>query len=240
MTNKQNADASESFRQLMAAYSKAFSSTPDSVKEEENADDTATTTENGTTPSPRTASILDADDETTETALEFNLERAKLLNRQKEQELEEQAQKIKRLKARNARRWLSIILRGILAVTAIVFVGIQLWNCNAIVSEYVAYMIHTDKESPVVIISWMATSLGEVVGILWVIARNLFPFHDKHRDREAEKQNPKQTQLITNRPGARKSDRGDSVYTAVESNQAASRRPNEQRGWRHDARRAPS
>lgn len=188
MTNKQNADASESFRQLMAAYSKAFSSTPDSVKEEENADDTATTTENGTTPSPRTASILDADDETTETALEFNLERAKLLNRQKEQELEEQAQKIKRLKARNARRWLSIILRGILAVTAIVFVGIQLWNCNAIVSEYVAYMIHTDKESPVVIISWMATSLGEVVGILWVIARNLFPFHDKHRDREAEKQ----------------------------------------------------
>lgn len=154
MTNKQNADASESFRQLMAAYSKAFSSTPDSVKEEENADDTATTTENGTTPSPRTASILDADDETTETALEFNLERAKLLNRQKEQELEEQAQKIKRLKARNARRWLSIILRGILAVTAIV-----------------------------------------VVGILWVIARNLFPFHDKHRDREAEKQNPKQTQL---------------------------------------------
>ena len=54
MTNKQNADASESFRQLMAAYSKAFSSTPDSVKEEENADDTATTTENGTTPSPRT------------------------------------------------------------------------------------------------------------------------------------------------------------------------------------------
>lgn len=52
MTNKQNADASESFRQLMAAYSKAFSSTPDSVKEEENADDTATTTENGTTPSP--------------------------------------------------------------------------------------------------------------------------------------------------------------------------------------------
>lgn len=169
MTNKQNADASESFRQLMAAYSKAFSSTPDSVKEEENADDTATTTENGTTPSPRTASILDADDETTETALEFNLERAKLLNRQKEQELEEQAQKIKRLKARNARRWLSIILRGILAVTAIVFVGIQLWNCNAIVSEY--------------------------VGILWVIARNFFPFHDKHRDREAEKQNPKQTQL---------------------------------------------
>ena len=48
MANKQNADASESFRQLMAAYSKAFSSTPDSVKEEENADDTATTTENGT------------------------------------------------------------------------------------------------------------------------------------------------------------------------------------------------
>lgn len=137
MTNKQNADASESFRQLMAAYSKAFSSTPDSVKEEENADDTATTTENGTTPSPRTASILDADDETTETALEFNLERAKLLNRQKEQELEEQAQKIKRLKARNARRWLSIILRGILAVTAIVFVGIRgvlfirrLWTTN--------------------------------------------------------------------------------------------------------------
>lgn len=195
MTNKQNADASESFRQLMAAYSKAFSSTPDSVKEEENADDTATTTENGTTPSPRTASILDADDETTETALEFNLERAKLLNRQKEQELEEQAQKIKRLKARNARRWLSIILRGILAVTAIVFVGIQLWNCNAIGLRIRRIHDPHRQRIPVVIISWMATSLGEVVGILWVIARNLFPFHDKHRDREAEKQNPKQTQL---------------------------------------------
>ena len=193
MTNKQNADASESFRQLMAAYSKAFSSTPDSVKEEENADDTATTTENGTTPSPRTASILDADDETTETALEFNLERAKLLNRQKEQELEEQAQKIKRLKARNARRWLSIILRGILAVTAIVFVGIQLWNCNAIVSEYVAYMIHTDKESPVVIISWMATSLGEVVGILWVIPSTTNTVTVKPKNKTQNKPNWKKT-----------------------------------------------
>lgn len=98
MTNKQNADASEAFRQLMAAYSKAFSSTPDSVKEEENADDTATTTENGTTPSPRTASILDADDETTETALEFNLERAKLLNRQKNRSSRNKPRKSKDLR----------------------------------------------------------------------------------------------------------------------------------------------
>ena len=196
MTNKQNADASESFRQLMAAYSKAFSSTPDSVKEEENADDTATTTENGTTPSPRTASILDADDETTETALEFNLERAKLLNQQKEQELEEQAQKIKRLKARNARRWLSIILRGILAVTAIVFVGIQLWNCNAIVSEYVAYMIHTRQRIPGRHHLLDGNKPRRKSSASYGSSHdNLFPFHDKHRDREAEKQNPKQTQL---------------------------------------------
>ena len=43
--------------------------------------------------------------------------------------------------------------------------------------------------------------------------------------------------MLRSRPGARKSGRGDSVYTAVESKQAASSRPNEQRGWRHDARK---
>ncbi len=204
MTNKQNADASESFRQLMAAYSKAFSSTPDSVKEEENADDTATTTENGTTreclePPPH---WTPDDRKPTETALEFSLERAlNSLNRQPRTG----ARGTRPEHANDVRRGTGKTMADAghhpparntpASVTAIVFVGIQLWNCNAIVSEYVAYMIHTDKESPVVIISSMATSLGEVVGILWVIARNLFPFHDKHRDREAEKQNPKQTQL---------------------------------------------
>lgn len=38
-------------------------------------------------------------------------------------------------------------------------------------------------------------------------------------------------------PGARRERSGRSVYTAVESNQAASSWLNEQRGWRHDADR---
>ena len=38
-----------------------------------------------------------------------------------------------------------------------------------------------------VLITWLSSTIVEIIGILWVIARSLFPFHDRHRDAKGEK-----------------------------------------------------
>lgn len=47
-----------------------------------------------------------------------------------------------------------------------IFFGFYLWQIRA----------HMDSA---VMIAWLSASVVEVVGILWVIARNLFPYRDK-------------------------------------------------------------
>lgn len=38
-----------------------------------------------------------------------------------------------------------------------------------------------------VIVAWLSATLVEIIGILWVVTRSLFPFHDGLRDKAAEK-----------------------------------------------------
>lgn len=76
-------------------------------------------------------------------------------------------------------------LRKVIAYIALFFVGSQMLWCNVLVTVYVRCNIHT--VDPYVIVAWMGASLVEVVGILWVIARSLFPFRDKYRNVMAEK-----------------------------------------------------
>lgn len=79
-------------------------------------------------------------------------------------------------------------LRNRLGTAAIVFVSVQLGVCNLGVIIYFVYCICRGWGIPnEVIIGWMAASLVEVIGVLWVIARSLFPFRDRYRDKNSEK-----------------------------------------------------
>lgn len=79
-------------------------------------------------------------------------------------------------------------LRNRLGTAAIVFVSVQLAVCNIGVIMYFIYCICKGWGIPnEVIIGWMAAGLVEVIGVLWVIARSLFPFRDSHRDKSSEK-----------------------------------------------------
>ncbi len=53
---------------------------------------------------------------------------------------------------------------------------------------FAAYMLAYHGRVPSqVMIAWMTSTIVEIIGILWVIARSLFPFHDLHRDTAGEK-----------------------------------------------------
>lgn len=79
-------------------------------------------------------------------------------------------------------------LRNRLGTAAIVFVSVQLAVCNIGVIMYFIYCICKGWGIPnEVIIGWMAAGLVEVIGVLWVIARSLFPFRDRYRDKNSEK-----------------------------------------------------
>ncbi|RYN12662.1 hypothetical protein PG2006B_1128 [Bifidobacterium animalis subsp. animalis] len=78
-------------------------------------------------------------------------------------------------------------LRKLMVYWALRFVGLQIVVCDLVMAGYViTELCKNHPIAPQVIMTWLSTSLVEVVGILWVIARNLFPFHDKYRDKKAE------------------------------------------------------
>lgn len=111
---------------------------------------------------------------------EYELRRLAAENRAKE--LDNEATRLE-----NDQRGLENELRRTLGLTAIKFVAAQLIVCDALLALYVNYTMNMGWSIPnEVIIGWMAASLVEIIGILWVIARSLFPFRDKHRDHDAE------------------------------------------------------
>ena len=57
---------------------------------------------------------------------------------------------------------------------------------------YVFFSFWFDHAVPSnVMVAWMASTFVEVIGILWVITRSLFPFNDAYRDRDGEKSKTK-------------------------------------------------
>lgn len=79
-------------------------------------------------------------------------------------------------------------LRKMMVYWAIGFVGTQILISDGLVVYYIAAELWRDHSiAPQIIMTWLGTSLAEIIGILWVIARNLFPFHDKYRNSKAER-----------------------------------------------------
>lgn len=112
-------------------------------------------------------------------------------------EIEKLHIEIEKLRAEVARKRQSNLLRVILAIFALLFVGAQLIASDWLVFQYMNAQLAVGRTLPTeFLIAWLAASLVEVIGILWVIARSLFPFRDKHRDQKAE--NKKQSSVIRN------------------------------------------
>lgn len=79
-------------------------------------------------------------------------------------------------------------LRKTLAEKALLYIKWQLIATNVgfilclILFPFVHYAITSE-----VFMAWFTATIVEIIGILWVIARSLFPFHDRKRDKKAEK-----------------------------------------------------
>ncbi|PPF47050.1 hypothetical protein C5B85_01885 [Pseudoclavibacter sp. AY1F1] len=79
-------------------------------------------------------------------------------------------------------------LRKNLAYWAIGFVCAQLVFANLFFAIYLGH--NAVRPNPAIMIAWLSGTVVEVIGILWVIARSLFPFKDKSRSKASEKNPP--------------------------------------------------
>ena len=83
-------------------------------------------------------------------------------------------------------------LREKVATKSLKFVTRQLIVTNVVVLGYVIFSFWFDHAVPSnVMVAWMSSTFVEVIGILWVITRSLFPFNDAYRDRTGEKSKTK-------------------------------------------------
>ncbi|WP_164518530.1 hypothetical protein [Brachybacterium sp. EE-P12] len=80
-------------------------------------------------------------------------------------------------------------LRKIVAYWAIALVALQLVISNVYFGIYLIWQPKT--LDPTLMIAWMSASVVEIIGILWVVARSLFPYRDKGR--RADKKSTKST-----------------------------------------------
>ncbi|MFU0569648.1 hypothetical protein [Gardnerella vaginalis] len=79
-------------------------------------------------------------------------------------------------------------LRKTLAEKALLYIKWQLiaTNVGFILCLILFPLVHYAITSEV-FMAWFTATIVEIIGILWVIARSLFPFHDSKRDKKAEK-----------------------------------------------------
>ena len=95
---------------------------------------------------------------------------------------------LRKLDAKNTRREQENQLRKKVATWSLWFVLGQLIVTNATIVAYIVTMLVLKQDVPTqVLITWLSSTIVEIIGILWVIARSLFPFHDRHRDTKGEK-----------------------------------------------------
>lgn len=70
-------------------------------------------------------------------------------------------------------------IRTRLGNAAVALVSVQLGVCDVALLAYgVATVAKGGVIPPQIVIGWMMATLVEVIGILWVIARSLYPMHD--------------------------------------------------------------
>lgn len=88
-------------------------------------------------------------------------------------------------------------IRKIVATWSLRFVGLQIIVCDALISAYILSNLFRGITVPSeVIFGVLGTSLVEIIGILWVITRSLFPFHDAHRDLSKEADGPSRRRTV--------------------------------------------
>lgn len=122
--------------------------------------------------------VDDSADEATKTASSFNAQRR-------------ENAALRKLDAKNTRREQENQLRKKVATWSLWFVLGQLVVTNATIVIYIGFMLAVKKYVPTeVLITWLSSTIVEIIGILWVIARSLFPFHDRHRDTKGERRKP--------------------------------------------------
>lgn len=92
--------------------------------------------------------------------------------RKKKAKAEKLEQETERLKSENK-------IRTLLGKAAIALVTGQLVVCDIAIIAYGVATVSGGATIPTqVVIGWMTATLVEVIGILWVIARSLYPMHD--------------------------------------------------------------
>lgn len=88
-------------------------------------------------------------------------------------------------------------IRKTVATWSLRFVGFQIAVCDALIAAYIVVNLVRGITVPSeVIFGVLGTSLVEIIGILWVITRSLFPFHDSHRDRAKESEIPSRRRTV--------------------------------------------
>lgn len=126
------------------------------------------------TPVKAEEDLSDSDDEDTKTADDYNRRRR-------------DNAEIVRIELKNKRREQEIELRREIAKKIVRFVAGQLILTNMLIWIYFLVMLARDEPIPsTVIASWLGSALVEILGLLWVIARSLFPFKDRFRNSAAE------------------------------------------------------
>lgn len=109
-------------------------------------------------------------------------------DKRKDIKLKKAKAKVKKLKQKIFDKKVTTYLRVGVASACIVLVGIQLWQCDRLMRDYVLMQVNKNAGVPSeILIAWMSASVVEVIGLVWVIARSLFPFHDGPRNKAAEK-----------------------------------------------------
>lgn len=73
-------------------------------------------------------------------------------------------------------------LRNKLGNVLLLMVGVQLLVSDA----YLFVFMCANPHSTSVMMAWLSASVIEVVGLVWVITRSIFPFKDGYRDTKAE------------------------------------------------------
>lgn len=73
-------------------------------------------------------------------------------------------------------------LRNKLGNALLWLVGMQLIVSDIFLSVFMCRNVHDQT----VMLAWLSASVVEIIGIIWVITRSIFPFQDGYRDMEAE------------------------------------------------------
>ena len=73
-------------------------------------------------------------------------------------------------------------LRNLLGYVLLGIVGVQL-----VISDVFLYkFMRANPHSTSVMLAWLSACVIEVIGLVWVITRSIFPFNDGYRDMKAE------------------------------------------------------